>query len=117
MAGTVTVCCKLPHGLILHLDDWRDVQEATPLGNVTVKRAFRRPNAIEIKGCARPFGEGHDVVLTGGYGLTHGVDAEFWNEWLSTHKDFAPVKSGAIFAVPKADDAKGEARKNANVKS
>lgn len=71
MAKTVTVGCKLPHGIILE----------NPL-NVDQKVTLKGLNSSPI------------------IGATHGateVDAEFWATWEGVNKDFPALKSGAIF--------------------
>jgi hypothetical protein len=45
-------------------------------------------------------------IIGADYGTTE-VDDSFWSEWLKANKDFAPLKSGAIFAA-KAADAKAK---------
>lgn len=52
----------------------------------------------------------------GGFGLTP-VDADFWAEWSETHKGFAPLVKGLIFAMPTRTAAVGQANERADVKS
>lgn len=72
--ATITVGCKLPHGLKLEI--------------------------------GLPTDEGYAfVILAGantsrvinGWGVTK-VNRDFWNKWLSTHKNAPYIKSGAVFA-------------------
>lgn len=70
-ASTVTVACKLPNGL------------AATVGETTV--AFAGAN---------------DPKALLGFGLTPNVDADFWTAWTTAvGKDFAPIKSMALFAL------------------
>lgn len=78
---TVTVGCKLPTGLILEL------------GN----------RSVEINGA-------NSSGVIGGHGITHDVDAEFFNAWLEAHADRDMVKNGFIFAHDKAADTKAQAK-------
>lgn len=75
---TVTVGCKLPHGLHLALhekqgDEWIETQRVTVAG----------ANAAEI---------------IGGHGITTGVPKDFWDEWLRRNKNSPAVRNGLIFA-------------------
>ena len=80
---TVTVGCKLPHGIILSL----------PLDpNKTVK--LNGANTARIIGA--------------GFGTTD-VDADFWDQWSTIHGEFPAVKSGAIFVAKNANDAQAVA--------
>jgi hypothetical protein len=103
--------------LTLHIDEMREVSEPTPLGAIKVMRAHRSGKTVTINGCAKPFGEPNDAITAGGYALTHGVDADFWAEWIKTHADYAPVVNGSLFAVPKPEEARNEAKRNAKVRS
>ncbi|MDE2442352.1 MAG: hypothetical protein KGP14_15150 [Betaproteobacteria bacterium] len=54
----------------------------------------------------------------GAFGLTPGVDADWFNDWLATDgKDFAPVTSGVLFAQPTPDKAVDAAKERADVKT
>ena len=81
-----TVACKLPNGIsITHAD-----QTMTLVG-------------------------ASDSSAVAGFGLTRDVDADWFKDWASKHKDFPPLKTGAIFisddnkaadeAAERADDA------------
>lgn len=77
---TVTVGCKLPHGLHLDIGEKR----------VTLAGA----NASQV---------------IGGHGITENVDKEFFEKWLSLNKDSVAVQRGLIFAHDKAGNTKSEA--------
>jgi hypothetical protein len=83
---TVTVACKLPNGLQLKL-------EGKP--------------PVELLGNSVPFGVAPRDI--GGYALTHGVDAEFFEAWITKYKDYEPVKRGLVFAYTKEQDARARA--------
>lgn len=80
MAATVVVGCKLPHGLI--------IQHA---GRKVVLAGSNAEGAI------------------GGYGLTRGVDKEFFEGWLKDHASFEPVAKDLVFAVGQESAARGTA--------
>lgn len=79
----VTVGCKLPNGLEIHLGD-------------------NREKVVVLKGA-------NSSDLIGGHGLTE-VDAEFWAAWLEQNTDFAPLQAGLIFANESAAKARDEAK-------
>jgi hypothetical protein len=82
---TVTVGCKLPHGLHLDLSGKR----------VTLVGA-------------------NSSSLIGGHGITEGVDKEFFERWMKTFRDSAFVKNGLIFAHDNANNTKAEAKEKAD---
>lgn len=82
-ANTVTVCSKLPFGFVAEFGG--------------KKVTFR--------------GVGHgEEGLSDAYGLTPGVDADWYAGWVKDAGDFAPLQSGVIFssADNKAADESAE---------
>ncbi len=77
LSSTLTIGCRLPNGIILE----------HPLD----------PNVkVELAGV-------HKSRIQGApYGVTT-VSRDFWDIWLALHKDFGPVKVGAIFAAAPGD--------------
>jgi hypothetical protein len=94
---TVTVACKIPHGLQLQLV------------------------RVMIYGPGRPvnpppgFPDPHPMA--GGYALTHDVDSKFWEQWLEQNKLSPIVKNGLIFAMSSSNDVKAKAREQADFRS
>jgi hypothetical protein len=86
--ATVSVGCKLPHGL--HLD----------VGDVRVTLAGT--NAAQV---------------IGGYGITENVDKDFFDKWMSLNRESAAVKGGFIFAHDKAEHVKGKAAERKDVRN
>ncbi len=122
-ANTVTVACKLPHGLMLEvhgegvLKGAFDRAKDNPKDGVTALPPGER---IHVKGFARPVGvdlseDAPQVV--GGFALTQGVPADFWAKWLAENKDASFVKAGLIFAHEKAGSVIGEAREKKAIRS
>ena len=74
MASVVTVGCRLPHGLIIHLKD-KPSARVELLGQN--KCLIKTPSGTE-------------------FGLTY-VETDFWNKWKSENKDSAILNSGAVF--------------------
>jgi len=121
--ATVTVACKLPNGLILRRFEWHDETEVGPNGSRQVRIArptgesftvagngglgFMTPNLVDLMGRHVP----------GGFGITHGVPKDFWENWLSANKDTELVRSGLIFALPSESDVAIEARSREPLRS
>lgn len=92
MAETVIVGCKLPQGLVLQVGDKRvRLRGSACYIQPNPKRKFQNP---------RP----EDMVLADTVNL---VDKDFWEKWKKqVGRDYAPIKSGAIYeAKTKADIA------------
>jgi hypothetical protein len=77
---TVKVGCRLPNGIILHLP-----------GDVTKQVRIKGLNGIHRK-----------VLVFDDYAMTE-VDADFWETWIQHNKDFAPLKSKALFVAEDRD--------------
>ncbi len=88
MAATVTVGCKLPHGLHMDLGDKR----------------------VTINGT-------NSAAIIGGHGITEGVDADFFDAWMKKNKDLPFVQRGLIFASEKKADIKAQAVEKKDVKT
>lgn len=86
--ATVTVGCKIPNGL--HLD----------LGG---KR-------VTLNGS-------HSSRVIGGYGLTEGVPADFFEAWLQTYADSPAVTNGLVFAQENAADVRAQALDQADIRT
>lgn len=90
-AGTdhITVACKLPQGLHIHLPDRRQ---------------------IKLHGSASPY-------AIAGHGMTRGIKASDWAEVEALYVDAAWLRSEAVFAMRQEEDASAKAteRKEENV--
>lgn len=111
MPGTVTVACKLPHGLILRVFDRKDVPEPQQGGGTKdVEKWLPRPNSVQIKGYAEKYDPSlPPAARTSSYALTHGVDKEFFEQWLKQNHDHDAVVRGLIFAQDKPESARAKA--------
>lgn len=69
ISGTVTIGCKLPCGLVMTY----------------------KGKSVELKGS-------RESRILNGYGLTHNVDAEFWEGWKKAHAKLPFVKGELVFA-------------------
>ena len=75
---SVTIGCKLPHGIILD-------------------HPLNPEKKVELKG------KNSSLIIGAEYGTTE-VDGEFWETWKTVHKDFPALKSGAIFEAANASE-------------
>lgn len=111
-ATTVTVACKLPHGLVLRLFDMVDGYDPQRDGtNHRVKRAETRPGTVVIRGYLPKY----DVALPpaaqgSNFALTYGVDKEFFDEWMRQNKEHDAVINNLIFAHVTVDGATKQAK-------
>jgi hypothetical protein len=88
---TVTVGCKLPHGLMLKL---------TKHGEGSRQYRVRGSNASNI---------------VGGFGITEGVPRDFWDEWVKHHAAISIVKQGLIFALGDKASVQDKAKEYASL--
>ena len=114
-AETVTVACKLPHGIIMHLDEMVDVIEQRPSGSVVVKMANRLPQEYKLNGAAHYQNKLPEHTIVGNYGLTFGIPKDFWDEWLKQNEKAEYVKNGLIFAATSERNATAEAKEKKDI--
>lgn len=109
MTATVSVACKLPHGLELRLFNIVDAVESNALGEIrAVKRAEPLPTTVTIRGYLEKQRPDQPMPARGSsYAITHGVDKEFFDKWLVQNKDHDAVKNKLIFASEKQDTVRG----------
>ncbi len=118
MPGLVTVACKLPHGLILELEEeFKDKEPVMGGGFREVKRWRKNGKAVVVNGARLPFNAPYSPNVQEGVGLTFGVDADFFAEWLKQKKDYPPVALGMIYAETSTEKAIDHAREMSALKS
>lgn len=115
---TVTVACKLPHGLILRVFDMEDVAEPVMGGGSRMTpRAHQRGQTVVLNGFANPVMAAPKTLTYGGYGMTYNVDKEFYQLWLVQNDGADVIVNNLIFAFDSPDDAREQAHDMAEVKS
>lgn len=87
---TVTVGCKLPHGLILDLK----------VGGELVRHTLKGANAARI---------------IGGYGITENIPADFMEQWLKKNAKHPAVANGSIFLHNDTKSAESIARERREI--
>jgi len=99
MGATVSVACKLPHGLHIQLrktEKTRDGEISTGVGEV-----------VTLKGA-----NARDAVA--GHGITHGVDKDFFEAWLKQEAAQPFVKNKLVFAQERENSVIAQAKEQAN---
>lgn len=117
---TVTVCCKVPNGIVLDLFEWTEVRSPAPGGHITEKVSRRKTDRrFIINGNRVQFGKMPDYTIVGenGYALTPGIPADFWYEWYEQNKDNDLVKNKIIFAFDTEKSAIAAAKDHQSVKT
>jgi len=120
---TVIVCCKYPNGMILRLQQKETAIEQTMTGPKEFDRWVDKPGSPKyvIAGAGYPVmapkGFPRQVPIEGAYGMTFGIPADFWAEWVEQNKLAPYVVDGAIFAMSSRDDATALARENESFKT
>ena len=109
MTATVSVACKLPHGLELRVFDTIDAVESNALGEIrAVKKAQPRAQTVTIKGYLEKHRPDQPTAARGSsYAVTPGVDKEFFEMWIAQNKEHDAVKNKLIFASEKQDTVRG----------
>lgn len=121
-AGTVTVACKFPSGLALQLGKKEVWIEETPGGPRERVRFNRVGRLYDVRGPAYPVGTPpvgfhSSPQIVGGYALTPGIPADFWDEWLAQNAQNSLVVNKTIFAHSRQDHVIGQAREQAGIRT
>jgi|SRR5215469_4851652 len=118
MPGTVTVACKLPNGLEIRTFV-EEIRLVNVIGGGTRDVKMFRPSgwSHKLNGPARKIGQDVGYPIVHGFGLTHGVDADRYAEWLEQHKDTDLVKNGLIFANVKPTEVVAQANDHKSIKT
>jgi len=121
MSRTVTVACKLPHGIKIR-DYEEGVGHEQVLGGGSRKVKVFRPKGptYRIKGPTVPDAFKPLIEVVGGpngYAITQGMPAEVFERWLKWNEDQPFVKNKLIFGDEDADKVRGMARELASTKT
>ena len=121
---TVTVACKLPHGLTLRLFKMVAHEEPVLGGGVRDSQVAEEVgDRVTIHGYLRAHGDEREIrVLTRGLGrsgwaLTPGVNRTFFEEWIKQNKDMPAVKNGLIKAHESTSYLEGFAKEHTKLKN
>lgn len=119
MSDTVTVACKLPHGLRLRIQAERETTVPVMGGGMqSVKQWVPTGDEVVLKGVAHEFGKSPNApIAEGGFALTTGVNAEFFAKWMEQNKETEIVRQGLVFASGDAASVSDQAKDHAEVRS
>lgn len=93
--ATVTIGCKLPHGIFLEHIQKRDGWNPAPAGP---RVRLNGANSVQLNTLIKVQPRVHE------FGKTI-IDKSYWDKWLADHSDDAHVASGRIFVVdPKTNE-------------
>lgn len=115
---TVTVACKMPHGIVIR-GFRRSTRSVPVLGGGMRDETYFQPDGREVTilGNARPIGGDYRTRVVAGYALTQGVPKDLWDQWREANAAMPAVTNGLILAFPTTNEAAAEARKNVKVRS
>ena len=117
-AESVTIACKLPHGLMLRIFKMHDTNEAVMGGGSrAVKVAHAIEKTVTIAGFSHPQNAAPKGPMVEGFALTPNVDKEFWDIWIAQNAESDMVKNGLIFAHVKPADTNAESRDKKDLRS
>lgn len=120
---TVTIACRVPNGLVLHVDRMVEYTEQVMGGGVrTGVVAEADPQTYTLAGPAIDIArltrdQGLDKLVAAGFGLTPGVPTEFWEAWLEQNRDSHLVRNHMVFAQPNEMRARAQAKEMRDVRS
>jgi hypothetical protein len=124
---TVTVACKIASGLALQLQTQQPRIVDTPKGPEKVMFWVKAGKVYYVHGPAYPTspppGYPPAPLIVGGYALTPGIPADFWEQWLEQNKlaDYVLPPEGAehgmIYAMPSMEDAVAVAKEQSTLLS
>ena len=123
MAKLTNVACKLPSGLLLShgkaQKDGDDNYVVDPINGGVKMDAMREVRLYGSLFRSNPDTDPNDFGgVVGGFGITKGVDAEWFDDWIKTHGPYLPfVQEGAIFAFEKEADIAAKSREMRGLKS
>ena len=118
MAETVSIACKLPHGLIMQLQRQNEVRDPTMASpDRTVKVWQKVGDQITIRGFAKRVDQPSDTLVIGGFAITSNVDAAFAKEWFAQNKEHPSVKGGFIYIHGEQKNVEGYAKAHADLES
>ena len=118
MASTVTVACKLPHGLKMRVFAPQEYNEyVMGGGSRTVTRYVDTGKSFTVNGWSHAQNSAPHCTIQEGFALTMGVDKDFWDTWYEQNKTSALVENNLIWAYEKIADGKDMTKDFAQVKS
>lgn len=122
MGKLTNVACKLPsgmlisHGTLAMQDGKPKIDPRTSLAVVENERTVRLYGSLHKDNPDKeePMFGGN----VGGFGITQGVDADWFADWVLTHENYLPaLQEGMIFALENPKDVQAKAKNDRSLKS
>lgn len=104
---TVSVACKLPHGLLMRIYTPVDVQVPVLGGGTRTETQYKylpgKFPEFRLKGFSHHQNQAPSGEIVNGYAVTHGIPKDFWDEWMKQNHEADFVKNNLVFAQPTAE--------------
>lgn len=116
--NTVTVACKLPHGLVIR--DFKPTQTfENVMGGGQREVVVYRPVGpqIRLKGPVVPRQFIRAVEVIGGYAITEGIDGKVFANWLDANKDAPYIVNKLVYGHEDGARVRAWAKEHASVRS
>jgi len=115
---TVSVACKLPHGLVLRVFNMVERDEPVMGGGFRKARmAEERAERFVVHGFSHAQNAAPHCTIVAGYAITSGIPEEHWDLWLSQNKNSDMVRNGLIFAQNSTASITDNAKDGHKIKS
>jgi len=115
---TVSVACKLPHGLVLRIFNICEIDVPVMGGGFKKeKQAQERDEAYVVHGWSHAQNAAPHCTIIGGYAITEGIPKQHWELWLSQNKNSDMVKNHLIFAQNTVASVKDQSKEHAEQRS
>lgn len=108
VGATVTVACKLPHGLKLRIFAWEKYDELMRDGTVREGKRSRPIPDMEfvvrgtwVASAGQAYNQNNAItreLLPGGYAITYGCPKDLWDLWYEQNKESNLVRNHIVFA-------------------
>lgn len=106
--ATVSIACKLPHGLFAQL--YKMVEMPTGPAGLMVPTAQPEGDRVKLNG-------GNHHLAIAGWGVTENIDKSWADAWMAQNATLQPVKAGLIMVRDSTQKLAYEAKEKASVVS
>ena len=115
---TVTVACKLPHGIMLQLYKMIDgVEPVSGGGYRQIKVAQKVGEPIKINGNSHKQNALPSCIIRDSFAFTENVPKDHWDAWLEQNQSLDFVKNGLIFAHETTNSVVDQAKDHKAIRS
>lgn len=116
--SSVYVACKVPHGLVLRIGNFKEIQHPVLGGGMRlVQEWYPIDKHYTIFGPARAVGQDAKAPVISGFAITKGVDADFMEKWMTDNMELDAVINHQIFFHEKYETLTAKCNEFAKVRS